>query len=234
MSPNFSFLLKYAKHYPLKIFLTIVLGFSGAIFNGVSTTLIVPVVLTFLGQDLELVTGAPIIKALLAPFENIPETYRLGVMAGAIIFAVALKNLTTYIGRLVSGSLQRSLVSDLRKDGVKLLLDVDMDYYSKTRIGDILNQLSGETGRTSSAVSILIQILTVSITIFVYFIILISISWELTLASSLVVGIVVLSNQVLIRRAKVLGGKVTEVTRAYSIGTLEALGGIRLVKTKLK
>ncbi|MEL7037384.1 MAG: ABC transporter ATP-binding protein [Cyanobacteria bacterium J06592_8] len=231
MSPNFSFLLKYAKHYPLKIFLTIVLGFSGAIFNGVSTTLIVPVVLTFLGQDLELVTGAPIIKALLAPFENIPETYRLGVMAGAIIFAVALKNLTTYIGRLVSGSLQRSLVSDLRKDGVKLLLDVDMDYYSKTRIGDILNQLSGETGRTSSAVSILIQILTVSITIFVYFIILISISWELTLASSLVVGFVVLSNQVLIKRAKVLGEKVTEVTRAYSIGTLEALGGIRLVKS---
>ncbi|MCG5059762.1 MAG: ABC transporter ATP-binding protein [Limnoraphis sp. WC205] len=231
MSSNFPFLFKRARRYPLKIFLTVLLGFSGAIFNGVSTTLIVPVVLTFLGQDQQLSADAGILKVLLSPFENIPESYRLGVMAASIIFAVALKNLTNYIGGLVSGSLGRSLSSDMREDGIKLLLDVDLDYYSKTRVGDILNRLSGEIGRTSSAVSIIIQILTLSITILVYLIILISISWELTLASTFLVGIVVLSNQLFIRRAKVLGEKLTEVTRAYSIATLEALGGIRLVKS---
>ncbi|MGB3190725.1 MAG: ABC transporter ATP-binding protein [Limnoraphis sp.] len=231
MSSNLPFLLKYARRYPLKIFLTVLLGFSGAVFNGVGTTLIVPVVLTFLGKDVQVTADASIIKVLLAPFEGIPENYRLGIMAGTIIFVVALKNITNYIGGLVSGSLGRSLVADLRKEGVKLLLEVDIDYYSKTRVGDIINRLSGEIGRTSSSVSIIIKILTISITILVYLTILISISWELTLASMLLVGIVVLSNQFFIRRSKFLGKQLTEITRAYSIATLETLGGIRLVKS---
>lgn len=231
MSSNLPFLFQHARRYPLKIFLSVLLGFSGAIFNGVSTTLIVPVVLTFLGQEEQFAADAAILRVLLSPFEGIPENYRLGVMAATIVLVVALKNLTNYIGGLVSGSLGRSLVSDMREDGIKLLLEVDLDYYSKTRVGDIINRLSGEIGRTSHSISIILQILTVSITILVYLIILISISWELTLASMILVGIVVLSNQFFIRRSKVLGERLTEVTRAYSIATLETLGGIRLVKS---
>ncbi len=231
MSSNLPFLFQHARRYPLKIFLSVLLGFSGAIFNGVSTTLIVPVVLTFLGQEEQFAADAAILRVLLSPFEGIPENYRLGVMAATIVLVVALKNLTNYIGGLVSGSLGRSLVSDMREDGIKLLLEVDLDYYSKTRAGDIINRLSGEIARTSHAISIILQILTLSITILVYLIILISISWELTLASMILVGIVVLSNQILIKRSKVLGERLTEVTRAYSIATLETLGGIRLVKS---
>jgi len=43
-------LFKYASRYPGWIVLTIVLGFSGGLFNGVSTALIVPIILNFLGQ----------------------------------------------------------------------------------------------------------------------------------------------------------------------------------------
>ncbi len=43
------------------------------------------------------------------PFDNIPETYRIGVMAGAIIFTIILKNLATYASALASSSLTRML-----------------------------------------------------------------------------------------------------------------------------
>ncbi|MGK7925680.1 MAG: hypothetical protein AB4290_10605, partial [Spirulina sp.] len=52
-------LLAYALKYPLLMFLTIILGFSGAIFNGVSTALIVPLLLGFLGQDTGLLEQGP-------------------------------------------------------------------------------------------------------------------------------------------------------------------------------
>jgi subfamily B ATP-binding cassette protein MsbA len=51
---NQNYLVKYARQYPIRIILTILLGFSGAIFSGVSTTLIVPVVLNLLGQEMEM------------------------------------------------------------------------------------------------------------------------------------------------------------------------------------
>lgn len=231
MSPNLSFLLTYAKRYPVQIVLTIVLGLSGAVFNGVSTTLIVPVILTVLGQEVQIPTSAPLIRALITPFDTIPEDYRLLVMGGAIVLAIGLKNLTTYLSGLVSGALSRRLTFDLRREAIKLLLEVDLDFYAKSRVGDLMNRLSGEIGRTSTAISILVQMFTVSITLFIYAIILVSISWQLTLVSLFLIGIVVISNQFFIKRSKKFGEEVTQITRAYSIATLETLNGIRLVKS---
>jgi subfamily B ATP-binding cassette protein MsbA len=70
MSPN-RLLLSYALRYPGWIVLNIILGFSSALFNGVSTTLIVPLVLGFLGKEtISLQGGPPIIENLLSPFSS--------------------------------------------------------------------------------------------------------------------------------------------------------------------
>lgn len=88
---NQNYLVKYARQYPIRIIFTIVLGFSGAIFSGVSTTLIVPVVLNLLGQEMEMKGAPPLIQKILVPFGDVPEVYRLGLMAGAILLALVLK-----------------------------------------------------------------------------------------------------------------------------------------------
>ncbi len=228
---NLQLLFKFAKPYPFRIVLAILFGLSGAIFNGVGTILIVPVILTLLGQDVQLGAGAPMIQAILRPFEQVPEQYQLLLMASAIVFAIILKNSTGYISGLISGSLTRSVVFDLRKEGIKLLLDVDLDFYSKVRVGDLINRMGAEIGRTSNAINISINMFTVSITLLVYLIILVSISWQLTLVSAVLISIVVLTNQLVIRRSKRFGEQLTQISRSYSIGLIETLNGIRLVKS---
>jgi subfamily B ATP-binding cassette protein MsbA len=228
---NLQLLFKFAKPYPLRIVLSILFGLSGAIFNGVGTVLIVPVVLTLLEQEVQLGGGAPMIQVLLGPFDGVAEQYRLVLMASAIVLAIILKNATSYISGLISGNLTRNVVFDLRKEGLRLLLDVDLDFYSKVRVGDLINRMGSEINRTSSAVSIGISIFTVSMTLLVYLIILLSISWQLTLTSGILIGVVVLSNQFIIRRSKKFGEELTKVTKAYSVGLVETLNGIRLVKS---
>ncbi|MEC4819677.1 MAG: ABC transporter ATP-binding protein, partial [Scytonema sp. PMC 1069.18] len=159
---NFSFtnpmLLRFAKPYPGLILLTIILGFSGALFNGVGTTLIVPVVLKIVGQEVN-VDGAPaILRKILDPFEEVPEEYRLVVMAGAIIFTIFLKNAASYASTLASSSLSRQLTADMREAGLKVLLDVDIDYYTKMQVGDLINRLGGELARAASTLSGLIKL----------------------------------------------------------------------------
>ncbi len=228
---NLQLLFKFAKPYPLRIVLSILFGLSGAVFNGVGTVLIVPVVLTLLGQEVQLGGGAPMIDAILSPFDGITEQYRLILMASAIVLAIILKNATNYISGLISGHLTRTIVFDLRKEGIRLLLDVDLDFYSKVRVGDLINRMGSEIGRTSNAINISISMFTVSVTLLVYLIILISISWQLTLVSAILIGVVVLTNQFIIRRSKGFGEELTRVTKAYSIGLVETLNGIRLVKS---
>jgi ATP-binding cassette, subfamily B, bacterial MsbA len=229
MSPN-QLLLKYALRYPFWNVITIILGFSGALFNGVSTTLIVPVVLSFLGQDVVLNSGPPIIRRILGLFSEFPEQYRLLLMLGAILFALALKNITGYINSLASGHLARLLVNDLRKEGLRILLEVDLDFYARIKVGDITNRLGNEISRTARSVQIIFQLVSTVTTILVFVGILLSISWELTLVSTGLLLLVNLTNQYWIHRSKEFGRVLTEISRVYSSRLLDILTGIRLIK----
>ncbi|MEH1953459.1 ATP-binding cassette domain-containing protein [Nostoc sp.] len=223
-------LLRFAKPYPGLILLTILLGFSGALFNGISTALIVPVVLKIVGQEVDLSTAPPILKRLMSPFDNTPETYRIGVMAGAIIFTILLKNLATYASSLASSSLTRKLTSDMRETGLRLLLEIDIDYYAKTKVGDLINRLGGEISRAASSIGSTVKIVILGITILVFVGLLLSISWQLTIVATLLLSLVTLVNQYAISRSKNFGRQLSEMSKAYSISVLETLNGIRLVK----
>ena len=93
------FILKFIlrKPFNFQIIGNIILGFASGLFNGVNTTLIVPILLQISGQEIEL-TGSPrIIQFLLSPFEGVPERYRLILMLLAVILTIVLKNLTAYL-----------------------------------------------------------------------------------------------------------------------------------------
>lgn len=230
MSPN-RLLLSYALRYPIWIVLTILLGFSTAIFNGVSTTLIVPLVLSFLGQNAASLNGGPpLIQKALTFFGDEGGRDRLALMLVVVILAIVLKNVASYATVLVSSSLARQLVNDIRKAGIKLLLEVDLDYFVKTKIGDVINQIGPEVSRAASAIRIAIQIFTSSITILTFVCLLISISWQLTVAATVLLLLVGLLNQYFVKRAKEFGKILTEQSRAYSTALMETLTGIRLIK----
>lgn len=231
MSPN-QLLLSYALRYPGWIFLTVILGFSSALFNGVSTTLIVPFVLGFLGKgDISLKAGPPLIQKALSFFDRVDGGNNLVIMIVVVVLFIVLKNLAIYLNSIVSGHLSRRLVKDIRKEGIKLLLEVDLDYFSKTEIGDIINKISNEIGRAAGAIRIAINIFTTSATILVFVSILISISWRLTIASTCLLLLVTFTNQYLIRRAKKFGKVLSEKSRSYSTALLEILTGIRVIKS---
>ncbi len=229
MSPN-KLLLQFALRHPVRLIATIVLGFSGALFNGVSTMLIVPVVLGFLGQEVNLKGGPPILTKAFSGFDGLPEHTRLYAMMGAVLLVILLKNITTYISALSSSHLSRSLVNEIRKEGLRLLLDVDLDFYVKTKIGDLLNRLGGEVGSTAGAIRTGINMVTTAITILVFVALLLSISWQLTLAATVLLFLVSLANNFFVQRAKLYGQKLSDFSRDYSVAILEILSGIRLVK----
>ena len=227
---NNKLLFRFAKPYPGLIILTLILGFSGALFNGVGTTLIVPIVLKIVGQDVDLTSSPALIRAIMIPFDNVPENYRAAVMGGAIIFTIFVKNLSNYASTLASSRLTRLLTADMRAEGIDLLLKIDLEYYSKMKVGDLINSLGGEIARAAGALGSRIKLVIILITILVFIGFLLSISWQLTIASSFLLSLVTLINQFAISRSRKLGAQLSEKSKAYSISVLEVLNGIRLVK----
>lgn len=218
-------------HYPAQIALNVLLGFSGALFNGVGTTLLVPVLLSFLGQDIAFKNAPPIVRSLITPFQALPVPYQLVGMAGVIVVVILLKNLTTYASALASSALSRAITADLQERGLKLLLEVDLDFFAKAKAGDLMNRLGGEMSRTSTTISAAIGIVITAITILVFVGILIAISWQLTIAATFLLPLSTIASQQLITRSKELGKQITQISQTYSGGLIEVFSGIRLVKS---
>ncbi len=231
MSTN-RLLITVAQRSPLWFALAIVVGFSGAVFNGIGIALIIPLMLDLLGQDI--LTNSnfpPLLRSLFSLFDGVPDGDRPLALMAVLLVALLFKNLATYGGTAISSLLSRSYVCNLRKDGLRLLLDVDLDYYASVRLGDLMNYLNTEVNRVASAVRTLARIATLIITILVFLAILMAISWQLTLVSMLLMTTVALANQVSINKAKRFGQELSSAAAALSNRLIEVLSGMRLVKT---
>ncbi len=225
-------LSKSLLRYPVLVVLTVVLGFSGALFNGVSTVLLVPILLELLGQSTEFADQLPaVLQGILGLFDGVPERYRLLSLAFAVVALIILKNAATYAGSLTSNSLNRKLAAELRLNGLRILLDVDLTYFSKTKVGDLINHLNIEVSRTTMAIRALSRLAIAAITILVFIGFLLWTSWQLTIIATLALGVVALINQSAVKQSKVFGAELSQLSRDYSSRIIEILSGIRLVKS---
>ncbi|MBD3885551.1 ABC transporter ATP-binding protein [Phormidium tenue FACHB-886] len=222
-------LVNLAQRYPRLICLSVLFGFSGALFNGIGTALIIPVLLNFLGQPINLKGTPSLIQALLSPF-GAASNQNLLPMAGAIVVLLLLKNLAAYANGLVAGALKRTMTNHLREQGLRLLLEVDIDFFVKTGIGDIINRLNNEISRAASAIAILTRTVTVAITALVFVGLLLALSSQLTVISTMLLAIVALVNQYSIGQSKRFGKQLSETSKTYSTSVLDLLSGMRLVR----
>ena len=225
-------LIKLSKQSLHWMVLSVALGFSGAIFNGIGVTLIIPLILNFLGQEIvDFNSFPPVLRSIFEVFEGVPEPFQIPVMIGCVFLAIVFKNVAGYANSLTSGVLNRRFSSSLRQKSFRLLLDVDLDYFSEMRLGDLMNYINNEVNRTATAVSTIINLTTAGITIFVFLGFLILLSWKLTLLATVVLSGVALVNQFSMRRAKTAGREISRTAAALSRHAIEVLSGIRLVKS---
>ena len=227
------FILKFIlrKPFNFQIIGNIILGFASGLFNGVNTTLIVPILLQISGQEIEL-TGSPrIIQFLLSPFEGVPERYRLIVMLLAVILTILLKNLTAYLRSLLTVVFNRSLTNTIKSEMFQTLMDSDLDFFTKAKVGDLTKRLGSDTAQCTQTINAYVSLITQLIILSLFVSLLISISWQLTLVSSLLVALIGVINQLFIRRSKRFGFFFNQEQKNYSIKVIETLNGIRLIKS---
>ncbi|MEM6452954.1 MAG: ATP-binding cassette domain-containing protein, partial [Cyanobacteria bacterium P01_D01_bin.105] len=104
-------------------------------------------------------------------------------------------------------------------------------YFSKTKVGDLINHLNIEVSRTTMAIRALSRLAIAAITIIVFVGFLLFTSWQLTLIATVALGLVALINQSAVKQSKVFGAQLSQLSRSYSSRIVEILSGIRLVKS---
>jgi subfamily B ATP-binding cassette protein MsbA len=231
LSPSNRLLISISVRHWGWILGTIVLSFWSGIFNGVSIALLVPGILAFLGQKIDLGEDAPdLVRNLLATFDGLPESQRASAMIATIIAAILIKNILSFFSTAVSGHLSRALVNDATFQGIRMLLGVGLDFYNRTKAGDLIQRLGSEMSGAVGTINTIVQIVATLVTLLTFIGLLISISWQLTIISSVFSLLVVISNQRFAKRLKEYGKQGVQLSRRYTSQLLEAISGIRLIK----
>lgn len=231
MSSN-QLIIRYLLKKPILVILSIFFGFSSAIFNGIGTILLVPLLLGFLGQSIPaLNSGPPILRRAISIFDGWPDSSRLFAMFGLVFLLIVLRHVTNYLSSLTSGYLGQVLTRGMQLEAMQMLLKVDLDYYAKSKLGDIFNRFSSEVFRVNNSIRSCISLVQNIITIFIFLFILLSLSWQLTLIATGLLMILALLNQFFIKRAKNFGQQVSIAAKELTNKSLEILTGIRLIKS---
>lgn len=209
----------------------VALGVLASLAEGIGISLFIPFFQSLDGGRLDSEGGRWITDLLGGFFEGVPSEQRLLFVSLAILASIVLKAGLTYGYGALFGWLDARLGHRLRSGVFEQLLNVGYGFIEKNDHGDLLNTLATETWRTSDALRTLLQSVIVLCTGAIYILLLLLISWPLTLAVGVAMGAISVVVQRLGRWVKALGEEVTSANRGLATRMLEGLGGMKVIRT---
>src|SRR5260370_23642289 len=203
----------------------IILGVLTALSEGLSISLLVPLVQNQMGT-----ADAGVLGRITAMFQGIPADRRLWWIGLSILLCVVLKNILSYNYSLLFQWVNASMSDRLRCGIFHQLLSVSQSYLDGHDSGKLLNTLGTDTWRVSSAFAVLANVIINACMTLTLGSMLLLISWKLTLIRGCLLLLISQIVQRLTGRAKHLGLQATAASATLSQRMLEAFHGLRLVR----
>ena len=222
-------LIRLLKPYRFRVGLSLILAVLAALLEGAGLGLLVPV-LQSLTTNGTLVSGNAVVDLLSRPFMLIPAGDRLPILMLILLIITALKNGATYGHTYLGAWLRTNLMRNLRCRMFDQFLRVGYQFLAERRAGDLWNDLTSETNRAGQVASALIQQAGIGFVIAVYVVLLLAISWPLTLLAVAMVGALSLALRTIVRRSGVAGEEISRAYAQHSSVGIEGLAAMRVIR----
>jgi subfamily B ATP-binding cassette protein MsbA len=203
----------------------LVLGVLAALSEGLSISLFIPLVQNQMGTPSTGMSGR-----LAALFQGIPSEQRLFWIGFSIFLCMVLKNVLSFCYTLLFQSIKASIGHRIRCGIVNQLLRVSQSYLDTHDSGKLLNALGTETWRVSEACTVLANVIINLCMTLIFSILLLLISWKLTLMTGCFLVLISLIIQLVTRQGKRISAQATAANADLAQRMLETLDGMQLVR----
>jgi ATP-binding cassette, subfamily B, bacterial MsbA len=229
-------LLRLVRPYRGLLVLGLATTFLASLFDGFTLVVLIPLLKHLFGTAGQLRPSSTRLEELMdRTVEPLVAGLTPGQAAGRLVVLLAagllLKNVLSYASTQISVRAQEGLVRDLRSRLFAHLLTLDIDFFQRTRAGQLISAMITEVDQTktvitASLLSLFQNLVVVATTLFI----LSQISIRLTLLTLAFVPFLVLGLQALLRRlrshAQARARERGEITSTVA----ERLGAIRLIR----
>ena len=245
-------ILKYVKPYWKNLILIFILSLLYAVLNGLSIYLVIPLLETLFqegGASRQVSTTqnlgftSSFIPDFLVDFKDtVSQWFTNFVYTGdkieillkiclVILVVFFLKNLFGYLQSYFMAYVEYSSMNDLRDYAYKHLHKLPISYFKQERVGNLISRFTNDISKIQDSISATFSsLIKEPLTIVVFLIIALSISWQLTLFAAIIlpvsmlaimwIGLKVRKQSTLVQR------KIADITSVLQ----ETISGVKVVK----
>ncbi|MDP7069283.1 MAG: ABC transporter ATP-binding protein, partial [Candidatus Peribacteraceae bacterium] len=226
--------LKGINIHPFYLLIPITLSLCSAVFEGAGLGLLIPILNGFLQQSFAFAMDVPVLGAAL---KMLPDSILLndrmlfGVILGGFVAAYVLRNVLRYSAVVTMGYFGERALHHLRKTLFARYLSFGKLYFDTSNVGHHATLLLEFSRQAISPLLLIDKLINAIFSLTVYLIILLMISWKLTLIALPLFAILHFSIKIMVVRIKGLSRVIA--TRGAELGgkSVEILSTIPLVKS---
>ena len=223
-------LMPFFRFHPWGFPLICLLGILSSLAEGIGIGLFIPF-FENLEHGAHLDSDVWIVDALGALFASVSPERRLLVICLCILLSIVAKAALSFANRCLFHWLDARIIHRLRSMMVDQLLRVDYRYLERTQTGTLVNTLGNETWRTSEALAELVNFIIKASALAVYGLLLLLISWQVTLLVLMVMAFITLLLRRITRYAESLGQEATRASNEATIREIELVTAMKAIRT---
>ncbi len=223
-------LLPLFKLYPWAIPGIVTLGFLSSLSEGLGISLFIPLLQSLNQTNSQAASGNELIGSLNRLFGDVSPNNRILIIALCILGSIFLKNCLSYSNAILFSWLNSRISHRLRSGIFKQILSVSYSFLESNESGKLINTLATETWQTSRAIGVLVGLIINVCTICVFVVLLLLLSWQLTLLVAVFMVLISMSIQLVTREVKNLGQQAVQVNSTLGNRMWEGLVGMKVIR----
>ena len=222
-------LLPLLRRHPFALLTVILLGTLASLSEGIGITLFVPFLQSLDSESVSLGNNR-VLTLLSAVFSAFPRETRLWLIPLCIFECIVFRNALLYGNTFLFSSINWRICHQLRCGIFRNLLNVSYEFLEERKTGNLLNTLNGQTWQTSQALSAVAGLITTACTIVVFSVLMLLISWQLTLVIAVAMLLISGLVQLLTRRIVRAGRIAADANAEFVQQAVEGLGGMKVIR----
>jgi ATP-binding cassette, subfamily B, bacterial MsbA len=223
-----SLILKQVKNFRKIAILAVIFSFLAASFEGVSIGFLLSFLQKLTTPNQPIQTGIGWLDIILTSnLWSISPIYRISLL---ILLSTWMRATFNYFSAIYTESAQLHLADSLHKLIFEQLQSLRLSYFSQTNSGELINVLTTEIERIKQSFSGAAFLFTRILTICVYFIVMFSISWQLSIISVLIFALLGVGLSTLNKRVRETSFGISSANAKFTAIAVEFINGIRTVQ----
>jgi ATP-binding cassette, subfamily B, bacterial MsbA len=155
---------------------------------------------------------------------------RIYRISGLILLTVWVRAIFAYLGKYQAKACEISLIDALRRRIFEQFQRFNLGYYTQSRSAELVNTFSVEVGNINQAFNEVINLITKSCVILAYAVVMLLISWQLTLITVLLFSLLAAGISNLIKRVREASFAMTTSGAEMAGIATEYINGVRTIQ----